>query len=45
MSGPWVKGPVWRNAAVLAADEINRAGGILGRSVEVVIADIETVPD
>ena len=45
MSGPWVKGPAWRNAAVMAADEINRAGGILGRSVELVIADTETVPD
>jgi branched-chain amino acid transport system substrate-binding protein len=45
MSGPWVKGPAWRNAAEMAAAEINRNGGVLGRQIELLIADTETVPE
>lgn len=33
-----------RNAVLLAADEINQAGGIAGRMVEVVTADCQTNP-
>jgi branched-chain amino acid transport system substrate-binding protein len=40
MSGPWVKGPAWRNAA-----EINASGGVLGRPIELLIADTQTVPE
>lgn len=45
MSGPWVKGPAWRNAAEMAAAEINASGGVLGRPIELLIADTQTVPE
>lgn len=45
MSGPWVKGPAWRNAAEMAAAEINAAGGVLGRPIELIVADTQTVPE
>lgn len=44
ISGPWVKGPVWRQAAQMAIDEINAQGGVLDRSFELLVADTETVP-
>ncbi|MDW8141601.1 MAG: ABC transporter substrate-binding protein [Candidatus Bipolaricaulota bacterium] len=34
-----------RNAALMAIDEINRAGGLLGRQLEVVVGDVKTELD
>ncbi|MEE3042906.1 MAG: ABC transporter substrate-binding protein [Candidatus Latescibacterota bacterium] len=44
ISGPWVKGLVWRQAAQRAIDEINAQGGVLDRSFELLVAETETVP-
>ena len=44
ISGPWVKGPAWRQAAQMAIDEINDQGGVLGRPFELLVADTQTVP-
>ena len=44
MSGSWVKGPAWRQAARMAIDEINDQGGVLGRPFELLVADTESVP-
>lgn len=37
-------GNMWKNAAQMAADEINQAGGILGRRVETFVLDTQTDP-
>jgi branched-chain amino acid transport system substrate-binding protein len=34
-----------RNTALLATDEINRAGGVLGRQLEVIVGDVKTELD
>lgn len=41
--GPY--GPPIANGAQLAVDQINAAGGVLGRSLELIIADTATSPD
>jgi ABC-type branched-subunit amino acid transport system substrate-binding protein len=39
-------GPGWRDAALLAAQEVNAAGGVLeGRLIEIVVADDQTNAD
>jgi len=45
MSGPWAKGPAWRSAADMAVDEINAAGGVLDRPLELLVVDTQTVPE
>ncbi|MBT4099015.1 MAG: ABC transporter substrate-binding protein [Gemmatimonadetes bacterium] len=38
-------GGSWRATATLAVDEINAGGGVLGRPLQLVVADSETDPD
>lgn len=40
-----ILGPPMRNNAVLAVEEINRAGGILGRRVDLLVEDTASDPD
>jgi ABC-type branched-subunit amino acid transport system substrate-binding protein len=40
ISGPWVKGAAWRQAARMAIDEINAQGGVLDRPLEMLVIDI-----
>jgi branched-chain amino acid transport system substrate-binding protein len=42
--GGYAEGTNMKNAAVLAAEEINAAGGLLGRPVEIVYADTRGMP-
>src|ERR1700729_2011129 len=42
--GGYAEGTNMKNAAVLAAEEINAAGGILGRKVEIFYADTRGMP-
>src|SRR3954465_9359368 len=45
LSGPTAAGLSTKNAVELARDEINQAGGINGRKLEVVVADDKGAPD
>lgn len=42
--GGAVVGHMWRNGVLMAVDEINQAGGILGRRVEVSVLDTQSDP-
>ncbi len=42
--GGYAEGTNMKNAAMLAAEEINAAGGILGRKVEIIYADTRGMP-
>lgn len=44
VTGSWARGLSWNQAAQLAVDEINESGGVLGRPLELLIANTETVP-
>ena len=44
-SGSVVGGEAMRDAMIIAADEINASGGLLGRPVELVIVDSEGLPE
>lgn len=43
--GSVVGGEAMRDAMIIAADEINASGGLLGRPVELVIVDSEGLPE
>jgi ABC-type branched-subunit amino acid transport system substrate-binding protein len=43
VTGSWARGLSWNQAAQLAIDEINESGGVLGRPLELLIANTETV--
>ena len=42
--GGYAEGTNMKNAAMLASEEINAAGGILGRPVEIIYADTRGMP-
>ena len=44
VTGSWARGLSWNQSAKLAIDEINESGGVLGRPLELLIANTETVP-
>jgi branched-chain amino acid transport system substrate-binding protein len=45
-SGPWALfGGAGKNGAILAADEINAQGGVLGRKLELVMGDSKSRPE
>ncbi|MEA4882385.1 MAG: branched-chain amino acid ABC transporter substrate-binding protein [Clostridia bacterium] len=45
ITGPWAyEGEMARNSVQIVADEINRAGGILGRPLEIVLGDDQGSP-
>ncbi|HAI85509.1 MAG TPA: branched chain amino acid ABC transporter substrate-binding protein, partial [Firmicutes bacterium] len=45
ITGPWAyEGEMARNCVQIVVDEVNKAGGLLGRPVEIVLGDDQGSP-